>query len=124
MAKLMIADENRSMAHMLCKAFVREGHHVLLANPAQLSSGGSASMDLVLIGHRSADSHGWQRFNDWNEIRDRAPAMLYFLDSCQTEGIQWIVKAVNQALEGLKISESRPTVPGAAQDADTLRSGS
>lgn len=110
MAKIIILDNNRPSAALLKRALEREDHQVwLVANWQELSAIiDDPSIDLVLI--HQEDSQ-WTAFNQFKRTYHDIPVMLYVMPDYRWTTMNWIVRAVQEALVHMdKIDKMDPLI--------------
>jgi len=109
MAKIVIMDDNRSTGAILKRVLECEDHHVCLVGNWQGLTAviEDPTVDLVLI--HQEDSQ-WTAFNQFKNIHQDIPAMLYVMRDHSLTSTVWIVKAVQEALAQMKKLDDPPTL--------------
>ncbi len=104
MAKIIIIDDNRSTGVLLKRALEREDHQACLFNNLQKFSADTEdpTVDLVLIHQTHQEDFGWTAFNQFKSTHQDTPAMLYAMPDYSWTSMDWINKAVQEALAHMK----------------------
>lgn len=116
MPKTVIMDDNHISRFLIKNALQGEGLKACHVDgwQALMEESKASSIELVLINQHHRNNSGWSMFNRIKSFNPEAPVMIYVLPDHRRPSIDWIVKAVLEAVSpksaGTAQSRSSPGI--------------